>query len=323
MGGLFSRPKIRIAAPRARDIFRSVQTPAFSLVSPKSGVFNLRRLDPFVPQRESELLSVLRGRRGQVFSRLFPELETIGEQIRLGESRIPGLFAGSAALRGDLAGLAAEVRPAFGRLTESAVETIRNRAQAAAGNLRAQLGKRGLLGSSFAAAELSRTALDFAQVEEQARAEAIVREIDMRRQLVFDAGKLLELDQRSLATQATFIGLRFGLTQEVARGFALELANIQSEMQLLQQRANRELTELGIAGNIINKVQAVIAQTATTQAQLAAQAAQAQGSFFGNIFGLGLGALAFGGFPIFGGTAPAAAPASFSTPDLFGGAAFT
>ena len=78
----------------------------------------------------------LEGLRGRV--------DTLRPAIAGGLSGAQGLFGRTNALRGSiggldstLAGLQADVRPGFGRLSESAVNTIRNRASQTAGNLAA------------------------------------------------------------------------------------------------------------------------------------------------------------------------------------------
>ena len=195
-----------------------------------------------------------------------------------------GLFGRGEALRGDiqgldqdLAGLQGQVRPGFGRLTESAVNTIRNRAAQSAGNLRESLARRNILGASFANAQQASIERDFAQLEEQTRAQAIVQEIEATRQIVKDraglvdlSGRLLELDQRSLQEQARFIALDLQATEEEANIFTQQVNVIQTEMQAFRDQVNRELTELGLSTDFLSIVDQIISGNATSQVQQAA-----------------------------------------------------
>ena len=249
-----------------------------------SGPFALTRTDPFVPNKESELFQLLERNRLGIGS-LFGNINATRGQLAGQQGRAGGLFDETGRLRENLLELLGEVRPGFGRLTEAARETIRNRFSESVGNLREALAKRGLQGSSFAINETRRAELDFAQQEEQVVSEAIVQEIGLRRQIIGDAAGLIQLDQATLQTQAVQVGLQLGLNEQEAGVFRDEMVNIQSQAALLGQRIARELQELGLAGNIINQQQAIVADLAKAQAQLTAQAAADSGSLFGTIFG--------------------------------------
>ena len=259
--------------------------------TPASGPFQLSRLDQTVPDLERKLFSLLGENREGILGRLG---SITGARNRLAgaEGRIPGLFGASSALRGDLDTLAGEVTPGFGRLTEARVGAVRNRFSESVGNLRGALSKRGLQGSSFAINETRRAELDFAQEEDQVRAESFVQELDLRRQIVGDMGKLIQLDQASLGREAQLIGLRLGLNEQEAGVFRDELVNIQNQSALLGQQISRELNELGISGSIVNQAQAIIANLAAVQAQLAGQAAADSGSLFGSLLGFAGGLFA-------------------------------
>ena len=221
---------------------------------------------------------------------LFNNIASTRGQLAGQQGRAGGLFDETGRLRENLFELLGEVRPGFGRLSDSAREAIRNRFSQSVGNLRSALNKRGLQGSSFAINETRRAELDFAQEEERAVSEAIVTEIGLRRQIITDAGGLIQLDLATLQTQAVQVGLQLGLNDQEAGVFRDEMVNIQSQAALLGQRIARELQELGLAGNIINQQQAIVADLAKAQAQLTAQAAADSGALFGTIFGAVLGA---------------------------------
>lgn len=92
----------------------------------------------------------------------------------------------------DLDNIRAEVRPGFGRLTDAAVSTIRDRSNVAVGNLRQQLGNRRVLGSSFANDAESRVAGEFAKEENRAKADAIIGEIALTSQIIDQESDLLQ-----------------------------------------------------------------------------------------------------------------------------------
>ena len=257
--------------------------------TPGSGPFSLTRSSSFVPDKESELFQLLGSNRLGIGG-LFGNIDSTRSALSGQQDRTAGLFDETGRLRGNLDELLAEVRPGFGRLVESARETVRNRFSESVGNLRDSLTKRGLQGSSFAINETRRAELDFAQQEEELVSEAIIQEIDLRRQIIGDAGKLIELDQATLSIQAQQIGLQLGLNEQEANVFRDTLVNIQAEASLLGQQVARELNELGVAGNIINAQQAIVADLAKAQVQLEAQAAADSGSLLGSIFGTVLGA---------------------------------
>lgn len=122
----------------------------------------------------------------------------------------------------DLDTIRGEVRPGFGRLTDAAVDTIRDRSNVAVGNLRQQLGNRRVLGSSFAGDAEGRVRNEFAREETKARSEAIIGEIALTSQI---------LDQESDLLQ-----------QEIQNEF--------SELQLAQNQTNAFIGAVGRANEI-------------------------------------------------------------------------
>lgn len=85
--------------------------------------------------------------------------------------------AGLQGVQSKIQGLQGEVRPGFGRLTESGVQAIRQRAAEASGNLRANLARRGLAGASFANDLQTRLDAEYSQIENQFRAQAFQEEL--------------------------------------------------------------------------------------------------------------------------------------------------
>ena len=101
-----------------------------------------------------------------------------------GERALTELRGGFEELAGEIGGLREDVRPGFGRLTRSRIEAIRGAGQRAVGNLREELGKRRVLGSTFATREVASTEAEFGRMEEEARAESFLQELDLTRQLI-------------------------------------------------------------------------------------------------------------------------------------------
>ncbi len=101
--------------------------------------------------------------------------------------------------------LFASVRPGFGKLSETTRQTFRDRSAAAVGNLRESLGRRRVLGASFASDALARVKLGFAREEAQELAKVGVQETQLQNQILRDQSQALtqqissELQEFSIA----------------------------------------------------------------------------------------------------------------------------
>ena len=177
-----------------------------------------------------------------------------------------------------LRGLEAEVRPGFGRLTEARVKTIRDASAAAVGDLRTQMQRRGVLGSSFGQDAETRTRLAFAQEEESARSEAILQEIGMSADLI----------KQQIGVEAA----NLGITEVDQRILQQSVATYVAQANVLDARIKAELNQLGVAGNITNQVSSIMMEGAIAQAKLDLQQSlasqSAMGSIFGTFFGAGM-----------------------------------
>jgi hypothetical protein len=183
------------------------------------------------------------------------------------------------ALRGNIADLRSQVQPGFGRLTEARVTAVRNAGAESIGNLRESLARRGVMGSSFANDSEARVRLATSQDEQLARAEAFVSEM----------------------------GMQLGLAQEDRAILGQQTAVINQRATQIQGLLDRELNELGIAGNIRAGLNAAITQQASqmaslqalqmqTNAQLQGQASQQNAANQAGFAGLGT----MGGVSLFG-----------------------
>lgn len=96
----------------------------------------------------------------------------------------------------------------IGALRETGVNAIRGRSRRAVGDLRENLARRRVAGSSFAADALTRAEAQFAQEEAQFGAEVGVKEFEMKQQMLAKDIELLGIE-----TEANVKSFQAGLTQ--------------------------------------------------------------------------------------------------------------
>lgn len=105
---------------------------------------------------------------------------------------------------GEIRGLADQVTPGFGALTSTRVAANEANRRRAIGNLRENLQRRRVLGSSFGQDALTRANLEYSQEEDRIRAESFLQELEARQQLLTQANQM-EFDRNaSLITQFNF-----------------------------------------------------------------------------------------------------------------------
>ncbi len=85
---------------------------------------------------------------------------------------------------GQIGDLRSQVTPGFGRLTQARLGQVERGRTKAIGNLRENLQRRRVLGSSFAGDALSRAEAGFAEQAEQVAAESFLQELDLNQQLL-------------------------------------------------------------------------------------------------------------------------------------------
>lgn len=97
------------------------------------------------------------------------------------------------------------VKPGFGALTEAGVLSLQRARDQRIGNLREQLARRGVLGSSFGESQQASEELAFAEAEAEFRAQSLFQEIELTVGLVREQNAVLdnqirvELEQLGLA----------------------------------------------------------------------------------------------------------------------------
>jgi len=202
---------------------------------------------------------------------------------------------------GDLLG---RIRPGFGALSDSAVQTLENAKMKAVGNLRSQLAQRRVLGASFANDQEASVRNQYDQDIQRAKAEAMVQELTMTQAVIQD---------RSTARLNT---INQGLSQinyETGVGATL-MANTQNNMMKLSDaQTDIAKTLAGIQaqaavarGNIRANLSSIPIQGMAQNAQLQTEGRAAQQESIGSTVGSVLGMFSFGG----GGGAGAASTAS-------------
>lgn len=113
----------------------------------------------------------------------------VGDNLRITPSaerlglvnNLAGGFTGEADA---LAGLRGRVAPGFSDLRTSRLAQIENARQNAIGNLRENLARRRVQGSSFGQDALTRAELEFGKAKEQTAAESFLQELDATNQLI-------------------------------------------------------------------------------------------------------------------------------------------
>lgn len=142
----------------------------------------------------------------------------------------------------ELTAIRRRVTPGFGELTTARLSEIESARQRAVGNLRENLARRRLAGSSFAQDALARAEREFGQAAATARAESFLQELDITTQLIQQ-----------------------------------EFADRQSAIERGISELNLE-TELG--ARLLSGVSGELGASARLEAELAASAAAGRGAFF-------------------------------------------
>lgn len=167
---------------------------------------------------------------------------------------------------GAYGGFLDEVRPGFGRLTDARVTAIDNARQREQSTLRAGLNQRRVLGSSFADNAMTRQALDFAQQEEEARAQSYLEELDMTRQLTNEKMQIekakadtalnnftsaMSFDRAALGVDLDEMNMMVNLASGIASQYGqISVANAQLGMQAAAASANASNGFLDFAGKL-------------------------------------------------------------------------
>lgn len=114
-----------------------------------------------------------------------------------------------------LGGLVSQLDPATGKVTSSIRESFGARLRAATGNLRENLSRRRILGSSFANASLAQLEGEFARAEAEALAQAEFSGIQAQANLI---GVQADLSAKEFATQLQNLNVETDAAVRIATG---------------------------------------------------------------------------------------------------------
>lgn len=268
----------------ARDILDDFTPAGFSSAGLRgtfaNNTFSLQR----TPQMQRTLAGIRAGFEGRAAA-LRDRAAAISGQIPTLQGirgNLSGLRPGLADLRGDIQGLRSELRPGFGRLTRSRVEELRGLRGRAVGNLREELSRRRVLGSSFAAREIGALEAEFAQEEDRIRAESFLAELDATNQLI-------QQELGIFGAEAGIVGQEFAMAlqeaglvdlsnQSLVQAFDSSIAGAQAELQQLNMETSLAAGLSQVASQLINSN-----LTAQAEAQAAHEAGAAE--FLGTVIG--------------------------------------
>lgn len=191
---------------------------------------------------------------------------------------------------GLVAGLRARVAPGMSDLRSVRLQEIENARRSSVSNLRDNLARRRVLGSSFADDAMQRAEIGFAQEKERVQAETFLQEIDLTNQFIQQE---YDLQRSEFSTQLNELNLQADLAANLtAQANDVLKTNASLQADLAMGSANYR-------ANILNTQ----TQAALAQSQLDAGAQGGAGRLIGTI-----GGAAIGGY--FGGPAGAQAGAS-------------
>lgn len=184
------------------------------------------------------------------------------------QSALDAIIAQAKATGGQIGDLLPLVAPGFGKLTQSRVQAVRDAASRSIGDLRENLSRRRVLGSSFAQDTLARAGNEFGKTEADVRAQSFLEELDLTNKLIQQRGAVLS---SAAEKQLSQLNLEFGEASNLING----------TQQVLTSNANA-LAQLAIAN-------------AQGAGQFAAPTAKAVGSGVSQLVGSGLTDLFSGG----------------------------
>ena len=189
-------------------------------------------------------------------------------------ANIGGIRAGLQGIQGGIQGLRSRVAPGVGEVTAARVQALRDASASAIGNLRDALGRRGIMGSSFANDAVSRERQAFTQEEASQRAQGKVEEISITSQL--------------FGQEMTNLAAQLGLDEFAAGAMQQRFQNIATQAELQQKELVRQLSELSVSGGIINQANQISSQVAIAQAEMEmiSQAAQTNRRWFAGTLGM-------------------------------------
>ena len=148
-------------------------------------------------------------------------------------ARTGGFLDSSGRILSDLEGNRGRFSEGFTAFTASRLQDVENARARTTGNLRSQLGRRGILGASFAQDAITRTELDFVREADRVRAEAQVAEaqLDLEnlkvQQQANQASVANQLAELNIASNIS-LGINQAIVERDRIAASLEIARIQA-----------------------------------------------------------------------------------------------
>jgi len=144
---------------------------------------------------------------------------TRNQQLQDSLSGLSGAFRGQANELGQLKGM---VQPGFGRLTQAGINAIRDARRSTMGDLKQNLARRRVAGSSFGADDQARTSAEFAKKENEFASQAFVQEMAMSQDLI---NQQAQAEAKSFASYIDQANLETGFATTLASGVSAVLSN--------------------------------------------------------------------------------------------------
>lgn len=188
------------------------------------------------------------------FNGIFNNLGTLSGQFSGLNSSLSGVGTTLGGLGKSLADLRSQVAPGMGRITQARVAAIQNAGAETLGDLRTQLQRRSIAGSSFANDSEARVKLATAQAVEQAQAQGILDEI----------GASVQITQAEMQNQAAVLGLG----AEERANLAGAVTTYMAQAQTLSTKISQELSQFQTAAAMTSNLNQVMMQGAIQQANL-------------------------------------------------------
>lgn len=232
-------------------------------------------------------------------------------------SAIGGINTASQGLANDLGGLLDRIRPGFSDVRQSRLAAIENNRRRTLGNLRDNLSRRRISGSSFALDALSRAEAEFARQASDVEAQSILEELDATASLL-----TRKTEAEVAGLQALLNGMNFDV--ETGRSLITSASNLLNENnRLLADLAARDAVGRGALGeSIASPIRGFLFGPAGSVATQAIGAATGQTGGLGGLLGslFGGGGSAASGFLSAGPGIAAGAPAGgFAFPTSLSG----
>lgn len=138
-----------------------------------------------------------------------------------GQASLDALKSAYSAAGSDFRSLAAKVTPGMSELTNSRLDQVETSRRRSVGNLRENLQRRRVLGSSFGQDAIARAEREFSQEADRVKAESFLQELDMQTQLLAKANAVAIEGSNAVISQLNFeSGMAAQMSSQISGIFA-------------------------------------------------------------------------------------------------------